>query len=96
MVQANVASKTVRPMREYQIVTDADLDRARHDALFRQKMLANNLDRLLAELNRLRNVSASVDKARAVQMREGALLAVKLADLLHEVAKDADEAAKTA
>lgn len=77
-------------MREYHTVTDADLERARHDVPFRHKMLANNLDRLLAELNRLRSASEHVDKASALHLREGALLAVKLADLLSEVAKDAE------
>jgi hypothetical protein len=77
-------------MRQYHTVTDAELERARHDVPFRQQMLANNLDRLLVELNRLRNSSENVDKASALHLREGALLAVKLADLLHAVAKDAD------
>jgi hypothetical protein len=71
-------------LREYHAVTDADLERARHDAPFRQQLIVNNLDRLLAELNRLRNEGHEVDKSRALQMREGALLAVKLADLLHQ------------
>ena len=74
-------------LREYHAVTDADLERARHDAPFRQQLIVNNLDRLLAELNRLRNEGNGVDKSRALQMREGALLAVKLADLLHQAGK---------
>ena len=79
-----------KPMREYQPVTDADLARARHDAAFRQKMLTDSLDRLLAELSRLRGDPSSINKARALQMREGAQLAVKLADLLHTLAPDGD------
>ena len=71
-------------LREFQAVTDADLERARRDAPFRQQLIVKNLDRLLEELNRLRNVGNTVDKGRALQMREGALLAVKLADLLHQ------------
>jgi hypothetical protein len=70
--------------REYHAVTDEDLERARRDAPFRQQMIVNNLDRLLEELNRLRSEPNAVDKNRALQMREGALLAVKLADLLHQ------------
>jgi hypothetical protein len=70
--------------REYHAVTDADLARARRDAPFRQQMIVDNLDLLLAELNRLRNQGKSLDKTRALQMREGAMLAVKLADLLHQ------------
>jgi hypothetical protein len=75
-------------MREYQPVTDADLARARRDAIFRQKLLTESLDRLLVELTRLRADPATIDKARALQMREGAQLAVKLADLLHALAPD--------
>lgn len=71
-------------LREFEAVTDADLERARRDAPFRQQLIVKNLDRLLAELNRLRADSGGVDKGRALQMREGALLAVKLADLLHQ------------
>lgn len=74
-------------MREYHTVTEADLERARHDGTFRQQMIVDNLDRLLVELSRLRNASGNVDKASARQMREGAQLAAKLADLLHEAAK---------
>jgi len=75
-------------MREFHIVTDEDLERARRDGPFRQQMIVNNLDRLLFELNRLRNASSKVDKASARQMREGAQLAAKLADLLHEAARN--------
>lgn len=78
-------------MREYHPVTDADLARARHDAAFRQKMLTDSLDRLLVELGRLRGNPSAIDKARALQMREGAQLAVKLADLLHALAPDGDD-----
>ncbi len=74
-------------MREYHTVTDADLERARHDGAFRQQMIADNLDRLLIELSRLRNAGENVDKTSARQMREGAQLAAKLADLLHDFAK---------
>lgn len=77
-------------MREYQPVTEADLARARQDAGFRQKLLVENLDLLLVELGRLRTDPATIDKARALQMREGAQLAVRLADLLHALAPDGD------
>jgi hypothetical protein len=79
-----------KPMREYQPVTEADLARARHDTGFRQKLLVENLDLLLVELGRLRTDPALIDKARALQMREGAQLAVRLADLLHALAPDGD------
>jgi hypothetical protein len=81
---------TLKPAREYQPVTDADLARARRDAEYRQKLLTDNLDRLLVELSRLRNDPGAINKARALQMREGAQLAVKLADLLHGLATEGD------
>ena len=79
-------------MREYQLVTEADLARARQDAGFRQQLLVENLDLLLVELGRLRTDPATIDKARALQMREGAQLAVRLADLLHALAPEGDGA----
>lgn len=85
---------TLKPARQYQPVTDADLARARLDAAYRQKLLTDNLDRLLMELSRLRSDPSAINKARALQMREGAQLAVKLADLLHALAPDGDGAAK--
>jgi hypothetical protein len=81
-------------MREYHAVTDADLERARQDGAFRHQMIVEHLDRLLLELNRLRNASANVDKTSARQMREGAQLAARLADLLHEAAKSASDSSK--
>ena len=63
------------------LASEADLARARHDPGFRQKMLADHLERLLAALNKMRrNNNDSPEAAR--QIREGVDLAVKLADRL--------------
>ena len=62
-------------------VTDAILARARHDRVFRQQLLTQNLDFLLGKLQELRAARRS-GRAGADQMREGALLAVKLAELI--------------
>ena len=63
------------------LVTEDDLARARIDPAFRQRFLAQNLDRLLEALKKMRQASdQTADTAR--QMREGADLAVKLADRL--------------
>lgn len=63
------------------LLTDDDLERARRDPAFRREFLARNLDRLLKALNKMRRASEqSADTAR--QIREGADLAVKLADRL--------------
>jgi hypothetical protein len=63
------------------LVTEDELARARTDPVFRQQFLAQNLDRLLDALERMRRASEqNADAAR--QLREGADLAVQLADRL--------------
>jgi hypothetical protein len=66
------------------LVTEDDLARARSDPAFRQKFLAQNLDRLLEALETMRRAS-NQDADTARQIREGADLAVKLADRLQNV-----------
>ncbi len=73
-------------MRETALVSDDDLARARRDPAFRQQLVADNLELLLGQLNKLRALGA--DPARARQIREGVNLAVKLADLLQRIAND--------
>ncbi|HTQ83976.1 MAG TPA: hypothetical protein VMI47_11985 [Pseudolabrys sp.] len=63
------------------LVSDEDLARARTDAAFRQRLMAESLDRLLALLNSMRRESVE-NPNRARQIREGVALAVKLADRL--------------
>jgi hypothetical protein len=65
------------------LVTDADLVRARQDPAFRHQLVADSLELLLRELNKLR--SSSSDATRARQIREGVELAVRLADLLQRI-----------
>ena len=81
-------------MRDSILVTDAELSRARHDPEFRHQLLADNLELLLGELNRLR--SAGADPKRAGQIREGVSLAVKLADLLQKIASERGSAKSAA
>lgn len=65
------------------LVTEDDLARARSDPAFRQQLLAQNLDRLLEALNKMRK--ANDTKPNSVrQIREGVDLAVKLADRLQQ------------
>ncbi len=71
-------------MSDLGVVTDADLARARQDPIFRHQLVADHLELLLGELNRLR--SSTTDAARARQIREGVDLAVRLADLLQKIA----------
>jgi hypothetical protein len=72
-------------MGDYVPVTDDDLARARRDPAFRQKLLTDNLDRLLAELKRLRRAKAT-DSKRAQQIKEGVQLAVILAERIQTLA----------
>ena len=64
-------------------VTDTDLERARSDRAFRQKMLEQNLDALLLGMKKLRAGTASPKAgAGAKQLREGVELAVRLAEMI--------------
>jgi hypothetical protein len=78
-------------MRQADLVTDSELARARADPTFRQQLLTENLERLLAELNNLRRGKPSA--TRAGQIREGVELAVKLAEALRRIAPGAPHAA---
>jgi len=63
------------------LVTKEELARTRTDPAFRQQLLAHNLERLLEALKKMRQAGdQNADTAR--QLREGADLAVKLADRL--------------
>jgi hypothetical protein len=75
---------------KYAPVTDAELARARNDPSFRQKLLSQNMEALLAGIKRLRREPAtSADGAK--QIREGVELAVRLAELIQGPAKPARE-----
>lgn len=64
-------------------VTDADLERARTDPQFRHDLLTQGLETLLAALKRAQSGDAGPDAAR--RMKEGAALAVQLANKLHRL-----------
>ena len=65
------------------VVTEADLARARNDAQFRQEMLTYSLEVLLAALKRAQR--GELQPETADQMKEGASLAVQLADRLQRL-----------
>jgi hypothetical protein len=71
-------------MRAIALVTDADLARSRVDPEFRHRLVADNLEMLLDQLNRLRNGKAD-DAQRVRQIREGVDLAVQLAEMLQRI-----------
>ena len=73
-------------MRDIALVTDDDLARARVDPAFQASVVADNLERLLEQLNRLRKPARPTPQ-RATQIREGVDLAVQLAELLQRMSK---------
>lgn len=66
-----------------QLITDADLARARVDTQFRHELLTHSLEALLAALKRAQR--EEITQATAGQMKEGAALAVQLADRLQRL-----------
>jgi hypothetical protein len=74
-------------MTAFAPVTDADLARARRDPGFRQKLLTEHLDSLVTALNALRGGPRAADTRHAEHIREGVDLAMKLSNLLHELAE---------
>jgi hypothetical protein len=68
-------------MSPFSPVTDADLSRARSDPAFRQRLLEQSLDALLAEMKKLRGSPVPIGVG-AKQLREGVELAVRLAELI--------------
>jgi len=63
------------------LVSEDDLERARNDPAFRQQLMADNLERLLEALNKMRQHNNATPQS-AAQMREGVDLAVELAERL--------------
>ena len=66
-------------------VTDDDLARARLDPVFRQKLLTDSLETLLAKMQKRRKSSPSAVSSGEGQLREGVELAVRLAELIQKV-----------
>jgi hypothetical protein len=72
-------------MGTYAPVTEDELARARTDPAFRQKLLSQNMEVLLAGIKKLRKAPAA--KGPDKQIREGVELAVRLAELIQGPAK---------
>jgi hypothetical protein len=65
-------------------ISDADIARSREDPRFKQVLLAKSLEQLLASLYRMQNAPQSAPDA-ARELREGALIAVELADRIRAI-----------
>jgi hypothetical protein len=73
-------------MVTYAPVTEDELARARTDPAFRQRLLGQNMEALLAGIKRLRKAPAAAGPGDK-QIREGVELAVRLAELIQEPTK---------
>ena len=73
-------------MPTYAPVTEDELARARTDPAFRQKLLSQSMEALLAGIKKLRKAPAANGPGDK-QIREGVELAVRLAELIQEPAK---------
>jgi hypothetical protein len=65
-------------------ITDADIARSREDPRFKQVLLARSLEQLLGSMHRLQH-SGQAGGATAQHLREGALIAVDLADRIRVI-----------
>ncbi len=65
-------------------ISDADIVRSRADPRFRQILLAKSLEQLLSSLHRMQNAAQPGPKV-ALELREGALMAVQLADRIRAI-----------
>ena len=68
-------------MGTFSPVTDADLERARGDRAFRQRLLEQNLEALLTGMKTLHKGPPGAG-GNARQLREGVEMAVRLAELI--------------
>ena len=63
-------------------ISDTDIARARVEPGAKQALLAKALDQLLATLYRMQNDPSHLDPESLRQVRAGAMMAVKVADLI--------------
>ena len=72
-------------MSTFSPVIDADLECARNDHAFRQRLLEQNMDALLLGMKKLRGgVGPAKNSGGAKQLREGVELAVRLAEMIQD------------
>jgi len=69
------------------LFSDNDIARSRVEPHFKRLLLAKALEDLLATLYRMQNDPAYSDAASLHELRDGALMAVQLADLIRSLAE---------
>jgi hypothetical protein len=77
-------------------ISEADILRAREDPRFRQVLLARSLENLLATMHRMQRNAHRLPASEAGHLREGALMAVQLADRIRAIDENLRRAAKLA
>jgi hypothetical protein len=75
----------------YTLPSDEEVTRARADTAFRRELLASNLQSLITAMAVMKGSPETVNPALAGQLREGADLAVQLADILKRMAVEAGD-----
>jgi len=65
-------------------ISDADIARSRADPRFKQVLLAKSLEQLLSSLHRMQSAT-QIGPNAARELREGALVAVQLADRIRAI-----------
>jgi len=76
-----------------QKISDADIERSREDPRFKQVLLARSLEQLLDSLHRMQH-SPQLAASNAAHLREGALVAVDLADRIRAIDEQLSRARK--
>ena len=66
-------------------ISDAEIERARQDPRFRQILLARSLDQLLGSLHRMQRAAGTLGPSETRHLREGALVAVELAERIRVI-----------
>jgi len=66
-------------------ISEADVARARLDPRVRQALLTKALEELLATLSRMQQDPAHSDPQTLRELREGAMMAAKVADLIRDL-----------
>lgn len=67
------------------VITDADIARSRTDPRFKQVVLAKVLEQLLGSMHRLQHGSGAKNPSDIRHLREGAIVAVQLADIIRSL-----------
>jgi hypothetical protein len=70
---------------EASTISDADILRSRQDPRLRQILLARSLEQLLSSLHRMQRTASPLAPDDARRLREGAMMAVELADRIRVI-----------